>query len=499
MTGSITSAELDDLLRAERPRPLVFVTVGSDHHRFDRLIEWLDAWLDERSADVDCIVQHGTAAQPRNARGIDYVDHDLLQRCMSGAAIVLVQGGPMSIIEARRNGTRPIVVPRIARLDEVVDDHQVTFCRKLAAQQLITLAEDEDTLHAALDAALRDPATNAIAPETSDAASAEAVERIRRSAELIVAQRRHREPPTVVLLGGAGRSGSTLLERLLAEAPAVAALGETIHLWERGLDADELCGCGESFSACPFWNKVGEDAFGGWDRVDVQDVIGLRHAVVRSRYTVGLLGVSPKPSWRLKRDRLTRMLARLHQSAASVADVRVLIDSSKHPAYAMLLRRTAVDLRCVLVVRDPRAVAYSWQRAVRRPEVTDRDVEMPTYGLVRSALTWSLYALLYQLLPTLGVPVTVVRYEDLMTDPSRVVQEVLRFAGAPAADGDASELSTGAIDLGVAHTVAGNPMRFQVGPVELRSDEEWRTGLSRGRKTLVSVLTTPTRWLYGYR
>ncbi len=51
-------------------------------------------------------------------------------------------------------------------------------------------------------------------------------------------------PIPLLYIGGVGRSGSTLVERVLNEAPEVHAMGETHHLWERGITADQLCGCG---------------------------------------------------------------------------------------------------------------------------------------------------------------------------------------------------------------------------------------------------------------
>ena len=58
--NDVSSETLDALLdAAPRPRPLVFVTVGSDHHRFDRLVSWVDAWAAGR--DVDCVIQYGTS------------------------------------------------------------------------------------------------------------------------------------------------------------------------------------------------------------------------------------------------------------------------------------------------------------------------------------------------------------------------------------------------------------------------------------------------------
>jgi UDP-N-acetylglucosamine transferase subunit ALG13 len=60
-------------------------------------------------------------------------------------------------METRAAGLRPIVVPRRAGLGEHVDDHQRRFAEFMARRGLVTLADDEDTLDAALDALVGDP------------------------------------------------------------------------------------------------------------------------------------------------------------------------------------------------------------------------------------------------------------------------------------------------------------------------------------------------------
>src|SRR4051812_39799023 len=68
--------------------------------------------------------------------------------------------------------------------------------------------------------------------------------------------------PTVLYVAGAGRSGSTLLERLIAEKNDFFAVGELYYLWERGYERNELCSCGEPFHDCPFWQEVLRLTFG---------------------------------------------------------------------------------------------------------------------------------------------------------------------------------------------------------------------------------------------
>ena len=47
---------------------------------------------------------------------------------------------------ALSQGKRPIVVPRLSRFGEAVDDHQLPFARRLAERGLVTLLEDESEL-----------------------------------------------------------------------------------------------------------------------------------------------------------------------------------------------------------------------------------------------------------------------------------------------------------------------------------------------------------------
>ena len=89
---------------------------------------------------------------------------------------------------------------------------------------------------------------------------------------------------TVVYLGGFGRSGSTLVERVLGTAPGWANVGELVDLARSVARTDELCGCGRRFSRCPVWNEVGAAAFGGWSEDVVDRLSALQRAAARQRH-----------------------------------------------------------------------------------------------------------------------------------------------------------------------------------------------------------------------
>jgi UDP-N-acetylglucosamine transferase subunit ALG13 len=164
--------------------PLLLVTVGTDHHPFDRLVRWVDGWLDSpggRAAGLRCLMQTGTSAAPAApaARWQAYLEFEALQAAMRDAAAVVCHGGPGTILGARHMGAMPIVVPRQHRLGEHVDDHQVAFARRLAAEGSVYLAEAEADLHRLLDRVAAEPAAfRAPAEQRGTATAVRAFERL---------------------------------------------------------------------------------------------------------------------------------------------------------------------------------------------------------------------------------------------------------------------------------------------------------------------------------
>jgi UDP-N-acetylglucosamine transferase subunit ALG13 len=149
-------------------QPLVFVTVGSDHHRFDRLMAWTEEWLASVSGNVECVVQHMTSRLPLGARGQQMYARDQMLDLMRHATVVVGQGGPGTIMDARSSGRLPVVVPRLSRLSEAVDDHQVAFTRRLAQDGYVKVAESVDALRSELDRALAEPSAYTVADGRTD-------------------------------------------------------------------------------------------------------------------------------------------------------------------------------------------------------------------------------------------------------------------------------------------------------------------------------------------
>ncbi|MGW4639193.1 sulfotransferase [Sphaerisporangium sp. NPDC004334] len=295
----------------------------------------------------------------------------------------------------------------------------------------------------------------------------------------------------VVFIGGLGRSGTTLLERLLGETPGVTPLGEVVHLWERGVCSHEPCGCGEPFTSCAFWRRVGLRAFGGWSPGLADRVLTLRRRVDRTRHIPALA----RRRCQVGLSGYTRAYTRVYEAAAQVAAAPVVVDSSKHASLAFCLSTSpVVDLSVVHLVRDPRAVAHSWHRRVSRPE---NGARMTRWRPWRTSLHWVVQNLAFELLARRGGRVIRVRYEDLLADPRAVLGALL--ADLRLDGGDLPFLRPGLAELSKSHTCAGNPMRFRAGPLQLARDDSWSDHLAWRHRWLVTALTWPLMLQYGYR
>jgi UDP-N-acetylglucosamine transferase subunit ALG13 len=131
---------------------MILVTVGTNEAPFDRLLEMVDD-LASADGDGELLVQHGPSrVRPAKAECVDFLPYDELAAAIRRAEVVVMHAGVGSIMTALANGKRPVVVPRLERLGEAVDDHQLALGRRLDAEGLVTCAEDGDTLRAAIAA-----------------------------------------------------------------------------------------------------------------------------------------------------------------------------------------------------------------------------------------------------------------------------------------------------------------------------------------------------------
>jgi hypothetical protein len=89
---------------------------------------------------------------------------------------------------------------------------------------------------------------------------------------------------------------------------------------------------------------------------------------------------------------------------------------------------------------------------------------------------------------------TRVRYEDFVADPQSALDRIALMCQAAGADVPSEpEVEP------VVHSVAGNPVRFDRGPLQLTADVSWSEQMPTWQRRAVTAISAPMLLRYGYR
>ncbi len=126
---------------------MIVVVVGSTSIPFDRLLRGVDTL----GGDEPILVQRGpSTVEPAVGACVDFMPFEELVENIRKARVVITHAGVGTILVSLMSGKRPLVVPRLHRFAEAVDDHQLELGRRLAQEGLVTLVEDASQLGAAV-------------------------------------------------------------------------------------------------------------------------------------------------------------------------------------------------------------------------------------------------------------------------------------------------------------------------------------------------------------
>lgn len=303
----------------------------------------------------------------------------------------------------------------------------------------------------------------------------------------------------VLFIAGGDRSGSTILATLLGQFESFAPVGEMVTLWRRGLLENRHCSCELRFRECGFWRKAMEPYL-SVSQADIEHMVTL----AKGLYTIPVFRRCFGGDWAgLKRDtrEYATIAGSIYQNIQESTGCSVIVDSSKYPllGYAAGLIPN-VQLYVLHLVRDARAVAYSWQRhKLQTPFEAGHD-PMPRIRTKRSALRWLAGNALGEFFwgwPRNNSRYMLLRYEDFVRQPRQTLLRICDMLGEGGQREFFLDDKTARIDRPT-HQVWGNPSRFQRDLVRIRPDREWSSAMSSKDKRMTIMITWPLLLRYGY-
>ena len=280
----------------------------------------------------------------------------------------------------------------------------------------------------------------------------------------------------IAYIAGCGRSGTTLLARLLGEIPGFVAVGEAGWYFLGLRDASAVgipCGCGAAISECSLWGKVSVDPQA---RMLARELIR-GHSLHRTLWG--------RPETHPGLQRFLAAASGFYHTLAARTGAAVIVDSSKSSLFAALLARSpGIRVHVIHMIRDLRGVVSSG----RRPKAY-----APVMSPPRSILHWYRANVGAELLERRTAEFSRFRYEDFVAYPRPLLEQLASaIRGFPV---HCPFLYEGQVQVHAQHLVTGNPDKFQCGQTWLR---ERQPELGPVLNHFVSLMGAPLLARYGY-
>lgn len=251
--------------------------------------------------------------------------------------------------------------------------------------------------------------------------------------------------PEILYIMGTGRSGTTILEILLANNPGFSGVGEVKHIFRDGFLRDLPCGCGRATHRCELWSAVLHST--KWTPPHCAHLAReLADLESHQRFALTWAGWSAH--------RIEAYAAANRELFASVARARrcrIVVDSSKFAGRALLLARSFPhNVKVLCITRSAEGILSAFKK--------QNDEEQRPKGTLAVA-AYYLYVLLCMRIvkSELGDRCCAIRFEDLQNDPLGALARIEHWSGYSLSTARARIAARESFNVG--HIVTGNRLR----------------------------------------
>ena len=120
---------------------MILVTLGTQKFQMDRLIQAVDELAQTVSEEI--FVQTGNSGYiPKNCKWEHFVDAREFQKMIEECSVLITHSGVGTIMRGIGAEKPVVVVPRLAKYHEHVDDHQVQIAEAFASKGCILCCTD---------------------------------------------------------------------------------------------------------------------------------------------------------------------------------------------------------------------------------------------------------------------------------------------------------------------------------------------------------------------
>lgn len=130
---------------------MIFITVGTDTHQFDRLLKEVDRLAGEKEVKDKIVAQTGNSKYvPKNYEYSDFFSEKEFERLAENSRIIISHAGAGSVIRAFEFGKPLVLVPRRKEFNEHTDDHQMELAKELEGEGRVAVVYEITNLTEAI-------------------------------------------------------------------------------------------------------------------------------------------------------------------------------------------------------------------------------------------------------------------------------------------------------------------------------------------------------------
>jgi UDP-N-acetylglucosamine transferase subunit ALG13 len=122
---------------------MIFTTVGTHTQPFDRLLKKIDELVEKGIIKEKIIAQVGYSTyKPKNYEYFTFTSEEKILELNKKARLIITHAGVGSIITALWFGKPIIVVPRLKKFNEHINDHQIQIAKAFEKEKKVLACYD---------------------------------------------------------------------------------------------------------------------------------------------------------------------------------------------------------------------------------------------------------------------------------------------------------------------------------------------------------------------
>lgn len=130
---------------------MIFVAVGTQKFQMNRLLIGIDNLISAGTIDTDVYAQSGNSTyKPKGYKSMPFLTKQEFDEKISECELLITHGGVGTIVSGLKQNKTIIVVPRLEKYKEHVDDHQLQIADSFTKLGYILKCEEMEDLAATI-------------------------------------------------------------------------------------------------------------------------------------------------------------------------------------------------------------------------------------------------------------------------------------------------------------------------------------------------------------